>query len=281
MLSYHTLQSPTLSNTANNSSSNINNAILRENNTHVSPNATPISGVGTSESSSQKTIMHEEHRRIFNEKLHELVLSKSCDIFSKENFDNVVNALENTEDTKAKNFYNIKKNYALVNIGGEKVLTRKNEHYNSCLSSDNQLNIEKVKRMCYEDQVFDFLYKAHINTGHAKGKKTYEEISLKVSNVSRAICDLFASLCSCSTNRKVPARPEDFTPIYSSTLNSRGQMDLIDMQSAADGEWRWILNYQDHLTKFLYLRALRFKTAIGVAHELLKIFLLQGILLIQ
>ena len=34
-------------------------------------------------------------------------------------------------------------------------------------------------------------------------------------------------------------------PILSKTLNSRGQMDLIDMQTCPDGEYKQLLVYQD------------------------------------
>ena len=36
-------------------------------------------------------------------------------------------------------------------------------------------------------------------------------------------------------------------------MNSTAQVDLIDMQSQP-GDLKWILVYQDHLTKFLQLR---------------------------
>ena len=49
-------------------------------------------------------------------------------------------------------------------------------------------------------------------------------------------------------------------PILSETFNDRGQMDLIDMQATPDSEYKWILHYQDNLTKFSYLRALRNKS---------------------
>ena len=41
-------------------------------------------------------------------------------------------------------------------------------------------------------------------------------------------------------------------------MNSRCQVDLIDidMQSQADQEFKFIMVYQDHLTKFLLLRPL-------------------------
>ena len=57
-------------------------------------------------------------------------------------------------------------------------------------------------------------------------------------------------------------------------MNSRGQVDLIDMQSQPDGNFKWILNYQDHFTKFIHLRPLERKSAIDVATTLLDIFLM-------
>jgi hypothetical protein len=39
-------------------------------------------------------------------------------------------------------------------------------------------------------------------------------------------------------------------PILSSSFNSRGHVDLVDMQSMPDGIYRSIMNYEDHLTKF-------------------------------
>ena len=44
------------------------------------------------------------------------------------------------------------------------------------------------------------------------------------------------------------------------------------MQSLPDGELKWILNAQDHLTKFCHLRPLKAKTAKEVALCLYEIF---------
>lgn len=65
-------------------------------------------------------------------------------------------------------------------------------------------------------------------------------------------------------------------PIVTKFFNSRGQVDLVDFQSAVDGEFKWLMNYQDHATKFLYLRPLKTKEACGVALELVKVFLEAG-----
>lgn len=48
------------------------------------------------------------------------------------------------------------------------------------------------------------------------------------------------------------------------------------MQSQQDGEYRFILNYQDHLTKFVCLRPLKTKTAEEVAYHLVDIFCDKG-----
>lgn len=54
------------------------------------------------------------------------------------------------------------------------------------------------------------------------------------------------------------------------------QVDLIDMQSERDGDFRYILNYIDHFTKFVSLRALKSKRAEEVADVLMDIFCERG-----
>ncbi|XP_046560558.1 KRAB-A domain-containing protein 2-like [Haliotis rubra] len=58
--------------------------------------------------------------------------------------------------------------------------------------------------------------------------------------------------------------------------DSRAQVDLIDMQSITQGQFKWIMAYPDHLTKFCVLRPLSSKRAVEVAYQLLDIFLLLG-----
>ena len=65
-------------------------------------------------------------------------------------------------------------------------------------------------------------------------------------------------------------------PILSKDYGSRVQIDLIDMQSMCKGSYRWIMVYQDHLTKYCVLRPLTSKRAAEVAWQLVDIFLLLG-----
>jgi len=65
-------------------------------------------------------------------------------------------------------------------------------------------------------------------------------------------------------------------PILSSSLNESGHVDLVDFQSLPDGDFKFILHYKEHLTKFSFIRPLKCKKASEVAKELLNIFLTFG-----
>ncbi|KAL4120448.1 hypothetical protein QTP88_013139 [Uroleucon formosanum] len=65
-------------------------------------------------------------------------------------------------------------------------------------------------------------------------------------------------------------------PITTADFNERAQIDFVDFQSVPDGKFKWILNYQNHATKFVILRPLESKRATEVAYELLSILLTFG-----
>jgi len=53
-------------------------------------------------------------------------------------------------------------------------------------------------------------------------------------------------------------------------------VDLIDYRSLPDDEFKWVLHYKEHLTKFSYLWPLTAKNAALVTQELLHHFLMYG-----
>lgn len=63
-----------------------------------------------------------------------------------------------------------------------------------------------------------------------------------------------------------------FNTALSKALNSRCQVDLIDMQRMPCAEYKFIFNYQDNLSKFVILRALKTKSAAEVAEKLIEIW---------
>ena len=65
-------------------------------------------------------------------------------------------------------------------------------------------------------------------------------------------------------------------PILSNEFGARGQVDLIDMITNPDVEYNWILDYQDHFTKWVVLRPLKRKFAVDIADTLISIFYTLG-----
>lgn len=59
-------------------------------------------------------------------------------------------------------------------------------------------------------------------------------------------------------------------------MESRCQVDLIDMQSQPDDQFQFIMVYQDYVTKFVQLRPLTSKKSNEVAKQLLDIFCIFG-----
>lgn len=73
----------------------------------------------------------------------------------------------------------------------------------------------------------------------------------------------------------IPKKGLVVKPIISPECNSRCRVDVIDMQSQADGDYKFIMVYQDHLM-FVQLRALKSKRAEEVAYHLVDVFTIFG-----
>ena len=60
-------------------------------------------------------------------------------------------------------------------------------------------------------------------------------------------------------------------------FGSRGQVDLIDLQANADGEFKFLLNYQDNGIQIYDNRSLTSKRGTAIAFALLDIFTCVGV----
>lgn len=130
----------------------------------------------------------------------------------------------------------------------------------------------------YMEDTSDVIKRAHIATGHGGHDHMTKELQRKNANITVKSLELFKSLCEeCQKKRKRPmTKGVVVRPILSKEFSSSGQVDLVDMQSMAQSNCKWIMVYQDHLTKFCVLRALATKRAAEVAFHLADIFLLVG-----
>ncbi|XP_022194657.2 KRAB-A domain-containing protein 2-like [Nilaparvata lugens] len=134
-----------------------------------------------------------------------------------------------------------------------------------------------VKFYIHDYDLFSILHETHSSIGHGGRDRMLKEINNKYKNVTRHDIELYNSLCElCQKKQKGSKKGLVVKPIISSEFNSRCQVDLIDFQSQPDRDFKFIMVYQDHLTKFVILKPLKTKTAEEVAYNLVDIFTMIG-----
>ena len=129
---------------------------------------------------------------------------------------------------------------------------------------------DDIKYFVLIEETYDIIKKAHLALNHAGRDKMQKEINRKYANITLNCINFYKSVCEeCQLKRKNPSKGVVVKSIVSKDFNSRGQVDLVDMQSMPDGNYRFIMNYQDHLTKFCIIEALSSKRAAEVAYTIL------------
>lgn len=127
------------------------------------------------------------------------------------------------------------------------------------------------------DEIFDIIHSTHVELEHAGREGMWRELKKKYRNITVEQVTIYLTLCTiCQEKTNIPKKNLVVKPMVFDELNSRCQVDLIDMQSSPDREYKFIFVYQDHLTKFIQLRPLTSKTATEVAHVLLDVFTIIG-----
>ncbi|CAI6360566.1 unnamed protein product [Macrosiphum euphorbiae] len=130
-----------------------------------------------------------------------------------------------------------------------------------------------LKYYVFNEELFNIIHDTHLTIGHGGRNRMEYELNKKYKNITRESIMLYLNLCiSCQKKGSTAKKGLVVKPIISNELNSRCQIDLIDMQAQPDGNYKFILVYQDHLTKFVLLRPLTHKRAEEVAYVLLDIF---------
>jgi hypothetical protein len=108
---------------------------------------------------------------------------------------------------------------------------------------------------------------------HGSKNRIEYKLNLKYKNLIREIIIIFLNLCDhCQKKRQYYKNRFNCKPIVSSELNFRCQVDLIDLQTQPDGDYNFIMIYQNRHTQFVILRTLIHKRAEDVAYLLIDIF---------
>lgn len=128
------------------------------------------------------------------------------------------------------------------------------------------------------EELLSILYETHTRTGHGGRTRMLKELQVKYKNITYEVVMLYLNLCEqCQMKNNAPKKGIVVKPMVSSELNSRCQVDLIDLQSNRDGEYKFIMVYQDHLTKYVQLRPLKTKSFEEVAYHVFSIFSTFGV----
>ncbi|KAJ8946081.1 hypothetical protein NQ314_008981 [Rhamnusium bicolor] len=136
---------------------------------------------------------------------------------------------------------------------------------------------EPIKYYLPAEEIFDIIEAAHVAIGHGGRDKLKTKTSRKYANITIDMINIFISMCETYQRKKSKKKRGLVSkPILHSEMNSRCQVDLIDMQSQQDHGFKYIMVYQDHLTKFVLLGSLQSKRAEEVAYQLTDIFLTFG-----
>ena len=134
-----------------------------------------------------------------------------------------------------------------------------------------------IKYYVQKEDIFDVIHDVHLAIRHGGRNQMIKETQTKYKNITTGIIMLYLSLCvPCLKKSKVPKKGLVIQPMIFSEINSRVQVDLADMKSQADGDVKWILVYQDHLTKSVQLGPVTSKRAPEIAYQLLDIFSIFG-----
>jgi len=198
-----------------------------------------------------------EMSELFSQRLQEEFASKSykTNILSRNKYEEILNNLKSQKNTRTS------RRYFLENVGIEEEEIRLKRRGSN-------------KIVLPIDDFYKVIEKIHIELGHARRNITGKRIHKIYANIGYGVVQLFIDCCKqCQQKASKQKKGIVVRPILEDAFNSRCQLDLIDMQTRPDGDYKFIFNYQDHFTKYLRLHPLKTKLAEEVAENLLDILM--------
>lgn len=198
-------------------------------------------------------------------KLEDLKKETHYNVLTKDKYSQLILEVEMAESAEKRTPMQQRRlhRFGVLSIGNVKKLISRSE--------------ETVKHYLTVDELYDVIDAAHVAVGHGGRDRLLAETSKKFANITKQMIILYLSMCeTCQQKKTKKKRGLVSKPILHSEMNSRCQVDLIDFQSQPDEKFKFIMVYQDHLTKFLLLRPLESKRAEEVAYHLNDIFLTFG-----
>ena len=95
------------------------------------------------------------------------------------------------------------------------------------------------------EDIFDVIHTEHLSTGHGARDVSKNKMKQCYANVTKETIQLYVDMCeACALKKRKVSKSLVEKPIITNTMNSRCQVDLIDLQTQPDGDYKFILNYQ-------------------------------------
>lgn len=152
------------------------------------------------------------------------------------------------------------------------ILVQGNENLIEAINGET----DEVAYYLHSEDLFDILHDTHLSIGHGGRTRMEKELQAKYKNITKEVIMLYLTLCKpCQQKNSKLRKILTSKPIKG--INSKCQVDLIDMQLNPDGEYKFIMHYQDLCTKLSFLRSLKSKRPKEVAYALLDIFTVIGV----
>lgn len=161
--------------------------------------------------------------------------------------------------------YNRSRVYDIIRKRGKKLLVKKLEDDQECGPT-----------IASYTEYHDILTRVHSGTCHG-GRDRMRDKLKRDHYIPKWAVEIFLKCCPyCMRKKNAKKTGVVVKPIISRKFNERCQVDLVDFQSSPDGPYKYLLHYQDHLTKFSVLGPLQSKKATEVSRQLFSIFCIFG-----
>uniref|UniRef100_A0A7S4BF11 Integrase zinc-binding domain-containing protein n=1 Tax=Chrysotila carterae TaxID=13221 RepID=A0A7S4BF11_CHRCT len=179
-----------------------------------------------------------EHRLLFQRKLSEMLQGKSGmnTTLVMEVIRLVLTQWESRSGAEWKELYGTRpwkwrKKYRLVSVAGREVLA-----YASGGDAGSDAGLDSLSLVTTDERIFDDIYPIHVEGGHRKARTFYMAVHNRFGGgVPRWVCDLLCETCPlCVQKLTRKASSAGHKPIITKGFGSRGQIDLIDLQSCPE-----------------------------------------------
>ena len=222
---------------------------------------------GVANSEEEDKIQHEAFYNAVEKSTKQL--GKNSRIMTKEQYNEIIEALSTVpRSTMTANqirasypsYYNWRNAYHIHTSNGKSILLKK-EGKNK--DDTVPVSLESMQQVVPYEHLFGFLMQHH-RPDHCRGRTFHDRCSKASSNITRAVTQLFTdTCCRCIEQIKRKKPTAGHQPILTYGFGARGQVDMVDMQSMPDGEFKFLLDYTDHGNKLGYSIAMTTKAEVG------------------